>query len=471
MATKVSATVRMYRLNELGDCFLLTFKNGSAQSTMLIDFGSFRNSPASSNRLKEILKDIHGELKGKPLDVVVGTHQHNDHVSGFAHCQTELKKVGIDQVWLSWLDDPKDCMARDIGAKHHNLALALHSVQQKLANVSLTQRGARAAEVIEDMLGFYGASNASKAPPAFPAEAVAILKTLGKQEPRYFRPGTIADMPGMPSGSVKVYVLGPPRDGEKLYKKDPKTGQSYDLKLSLAHLSARKLLDAAANRRGEQSAEEAEYPFDRTLKQRDTGEFPAALATMVRTYRDKGDAWRTIDDDWMQEVEALALYLDSFTNNSSLVLAIELVESGKVMIFAADAQIGNWESWAEAKWSQASCRTDDLLQRTILYKVGHHGSHNATLVDAFEKMTHPHLSAVIPVHKKDPNITKPNGWKMPARRLLGRLIERTSGRVLQMDDEQAPGCDPTKSPAKEAWAKAGIKPRVTDLYFELPIQK
>ena len=70
-------------------------------------------------------------------------------------------------------------------------------------------------------------------------------------------------------------------------------------------------------------------------------------------------------------------------------------------------------------WVAKNVNTDDLLARTVFYKVGHHASHNATLVAGFEKMKHSDLVAFIPVHKQDPNITKKNGWKMPAEKLLG----------------------------------------------------
>ena len=43
----------------------------------------------------------------------------------------------------------------------------------------------------------------------------------------------------------------------------------------------------------------------------------------------------------------LALQLDSDTNNTSLVLAIELIASGRVLLFPGDAQVGNWLSWHE----------------------------------------------------------------------------------------------------------------------------
>ena len=60
------------------------------------------------------------------------------------------------------------------------------------------------------------------------------------------------------------------------------------------------------------------------------------------------------------------------------MLAIELVASGKVLLFAADAQTGNWLSWSAVKFKDGA-KLDDLLKRTVFYKVGHHASHNATL--------------------------------------------------------------------------------------------
>jgi len=160
----------------------------------------------------------------------------------------------------------------------------------------------------------------------------------------------------------------------------------------------------------------------------------------------------------------------TFTNNSSLVLAIELVESGKTLLFAADAQTGNWLSWPDVKWDRTGVLTDKLLAMTVLYKVGHHGSHNATLVGALEKMNHPDLVALIPVHKQDPNITKQSGWKMPAHNLLRRLAEKASHRVLQMDGVNSTTRDPKKDPAVSAWKKVGIKPKQTALFTEIQIR-
>ena len=177
-----SADIRMYRLNELGDCFLVTFTNGASSSRLLIDCGSFRNSGQSITRIKEIVADIATETAGAPLDVVVGTHQHNDHLSGFVHCEAEFKQIGVDQVWLSWLDDPKDPMALELGEAHNKLKLRLACLRDQLAASSITTRGLRPYEILNDILGFYGAT-AAGGPPEVPARGVAILKEIGPNTP------------------------------------------------------------------------------------------------------------------------------------------------------------------------------------------------------------------------------------------------------------------------------------------------
>ena len=66
------------------------------------------------------------------------------------------------------------------------------------------------------------------------------------------------------------------------------------------------------------------------------------------TYFAEDAAWRRVDEDWLHVATDLALQLDSATNNTSLVLAIERIADGKVLLFPADAQEGNWLSWHDA---------------------------------------------------------------------------------------------------------------------------
>jgi hypothetical protein len=73
-----------------------------------------------------------------------------------------------------------------------------------------------------------------------------------------------------------------------------------------------------------------------------------------------------------------------------------------------------------------------LLGRTVLYKVGHHGSHNATLKEkGLELMTSDELVAMIPVDQDFANNTK--HWKMPFPALLAGVARQTRGRVLRAD--------------------------------------
>jgi hypothetical protein len=468
MSQQVTATVRMFRLLELGDCFLLTFTSGPSTSRLLIDCGSFRNGAPSVARLDAVVAAIRDVLEGAPLDVVVGTHQHNDHVSGFLHCADAFREIGVEQVWLSWLDDPSDAEARAIAKEHKNLLLRLASARDVLAaRRRAGPRGARTLEVLNDVLEFFGARKPG-APPRVPADAVTVLQSLGRCKPLYLNPGRSVDLPGLPADTVRVHVLGPPRSRDHLYRKDPRKGESYDHALMLARVMATKFLDAVERADGRSRSEE-HYPFNEQYKRPGPSRGSRALRDLARRYRHADDDWRTIDDDWLQQGERLALFLDRFTNNSSVVLAIELVESGKVLLFVGDAQAGNWRSWSDVAWQQQDLTTDDLLARTVFYKVGHHASHNATLVEPFEKMTSPDLVAVIPVHKGDPNIARDGGWKMPATNLFTRIVQKTDHRVLQMDNDNPPDCTPTRSPAKEAWTRAGITPRIADLSIELDI--
>jgi glyoxylase-like metal-dependent hydrolase (beta-lactamase superfamily II) len=474
MSAKVSAKIRMFRLDELGDCFLVTFTSGASVSHLLVDCGSFRNGSPSIKRLQRVTAAIGAALDGQPIDVVVGTHQHNDHVSGFVHCESAFKAIGVRQVWLSWLDDPLDPQATTIGADHHNLRLTLAAARDELKAIVgrrpvARPEAARSLDVVDGMLGFLGLG-AAGGPPDVPVRGIKILKEISGKNPDYLTPGRTLDLPGLPPGSVRVHVLGPPRKDSLRYRANPKKGESYDLALATHRLQATKFLDALKNRKSRESSEESDYPFNQPYKVPGSSRGSRTLDAARRRYRQRRESWRTIDDAWMEQAATLALYLDEFTNNSSLALAIELVDSQKVLLFAADAQIGNWVSWNEVVWEQEGVTTDQLLARTVFYKVGHHASHNATLVDAFEKMNHPDLVAFIPVHKKDPNITKKtNPWKMPAANLFRRIQEKTSNRVLQMDNLNPPECDPSTNPAKAAWTKVGIKPVISNDAIEIDI--
>ena len=139
--------------------------------------------------------------------------------------------------------------------------------------------------------------------------------------------------------------------------------------------------------------------------------------------------------DWLGVSADLAMQLDDRTNNTSLVLAFEFVDTRRVLLFAADAQVGNWLSWQDLRWTvdDQAVTGPDLLARTVYYKVGHHGSHNATLkAKGLELMASPDLAAFIPTNEAD---AKKVGWgEMPFKGILEELEQRAGGRVVRADD-------------------------------------
>ncbi|MCB0582582.1 MAG: hypothetical protein KDD10_25110 [Phaeodactylibacter sp.] len=159
----------------------------------------------------------------------------------------------------------------------------------------------------------------------------------------------------------------------------------------------------------------------------------SALDRIVLEYESTPNQWRNIDKDWLRSAEIMALKLDSVRNNTSLVLAIELAGSGKVLLFPGDAQAGNWRSWGEVEYEVAGkkVRGTDLLERTAFYKVGHHGSHNATISkNGLDLMKKDSLAAMIPV---DQHVADKVGWEMPFAPLLEALLEKTNGKVAIAD--------------------------------------
>jgi beta-lactamase superfamily II metal-dependent hydrolase len=444
---KLQAKVTMYPVGELGDCFFLEFTSGEKKTRVLIDSGSFRNGEQSVRRMRAIAEDIkthcsdQGEIS--PIDLVIGTHQHNDHYSNFVHSKDIFESIGIKNAWLSWLDDPGDKHAADIAAGERKLSKKLSMIGTNLQNMIGVNKQVESR--IDDILGFYGLDRAAGKAPITPLEALRNLKEISKAV-YYANPGEILEIPGFSQQELKAYILGPPRDNELLFDINPGKGESYDKHLSEAMNTADGFLSALSNFNNTVTEEEAFFPFNAT-QERPLND----LEFSNGSYHEKSQAWRQIDYDWLDQAERLALYLDSFTNNSSLVVAFELVQAQKVLLFVGDAQTGNWLSWKEIDWKDKNTSLSQLLNKTVLYKVGHHCSHNATLPEYLEQMTHPELVAMIPVDISDANIAKQGGWRMPAVNLYKRLKELTGNRILRMDGQYGPDSPLQGELAEQNW--------------------
>jgi len=451
--------VRMYRQG-LGDCFLISFpKRGGGRFHLVIDCGVILGTDTAATRMPQVARSIARETGGR-VDVLVGTHEHWDHLSGFIQARDVWEKeIRVGEVWLAWTEDPSNALAAELDRDRKRKVAHLRAAAQRMSGDAAF--GA-AAEALEGVLGFFGGLGAA-AGGGSTRDAMEGLAQRPEARVVYRRPG---EPPVSLNGvdGVRVFVLGPPEDRTLIRKSDPtkRGAEVYELagSMSLADtfFAGLGLSGDAAMGNAAMDPELAElaFPFDRKHR------IPAARAARsrhARFFRDfygstdeerdagrdaeRPGGWRRVDSDWLGVAADLALALDSDTNNTSLAMAFELGEGGPVLLFPADAQVGNWESWQLLSWPAdpaqpdgAKITADDLLGRTVLYKVGHHGSHNATLrQNGLEKMTSPDLVALIPV---DQAMATRKRWKMPFGSLYERLKTKTRGRVLRVDQGRLP---------------------------------
>lgn len=439
------ATVRFY-CQGIGDCHLLKFqKDDGTDFWMLIDCGVHSAVSGGAAFIDAVARDIAATTDR--LDVIVGTHEHWDHISGFHTANETFRTLDVGEVWLGWTEDPDDAQAQVLDRFKQRAISALQGAQLRLADAADAHLKALGVG-IDSLLGFqFGAKGESV------RSARRALEGLAPKV-RYLEPSkhplTIDGLP-----NLRIHVLGPPRD-EGMIRIRTRKGEMYGLAAAMARVDS--LAQAVENRAADQY--DAFAPFEpgtgfdleAQLGGSHDGDDPASreVADLLAGHylEDRG---RRIDMDWLGIGADLAIQLDDRTNNSSVVLAFEFVDSGRVLLFTADAQVGSWLSWQDLAWTQDGQATSgpDLLARTVLLKVGHHGSENATIRDkGLELMNDPDLAAFIPTNAED---ARKVGWgRMPFGPILDALGLHAHRRVVRADDAWAAGSaakPPFKAPS------------------------
>lgn len=466
-----SVTVRMYRIGH-GDCFLIAFATADPNKPLyvLIDCGYKPGSPAYINtKAREICQHIVAATGGR-VHVAVITHEHQDHVNGIT--AANFAGLTIDHAWFAWTEDPEDDVANDLRKKFKDKLLGLIGARNRLAAAGDVSKAAQ----LDDFISFEFGGDDDKA--FDPAEMTAMLGAAAGGESankksmklikdlandiRYLRPHEeILTLPGM--AGTRVFVLGPPKDPDLLKTLDPEGEEEFHGH-SLSSASAGNYFAAAARSDAKAGgtppfANRYVITSKKALRDRLHGGFfrtryggenvaaaPSLPAARGEYEVNDNPAWRRIDTEWLYSSEQLALDMNGQTNNSSLVLAFELGKGGKVLLFAADAQRGNWLSWADAGWKDGkeTVTTRDLLSRTVLYKAGHHCSHNATLNGKLSD-TYANLSwmaqgdhgreftAMITAVRAWAETQK--GWDHPFKAIKDELLKKASGRVFQTDTD------------------------------------
>ncbi|MBR0712847.1 hypothetical protein [Bradyrhizobium liaoningense] len=353
-----SLNIRTYQVG-FGDCFLLSFNyDGSKKRHVLIDFGTKALPPgAPKGHMLRIANNIKETVGNDPF-AVVATHRHQDHISGFQRSSNGkgtgdiirgMKPMVVVQPWTEepgLAQDAKAPALKRFGAGAKQRVAALSDIHEIAARVVDAARRGQLPREMRDRLTFIGEDNVKN------LDAVKNLMTMGQQEPVYVFSGTKSGLDQLLPG-VKVHVLGPPTvDQFKKIKSYAKTSDEYWS------------FQARAMRAGASSA---------TSKGKGKVLFPRHVASTGPNYPVEA-RWLIYHARLAQSEQLLSIVtmLDKVMNNTSVILVFEA--GAKKFLFPGDAQLENWLFALDG----TNDKYKALLQSVDLYKVGHHGSWNAT---------------------------------------------------------------------------------------------
>lgn len=439
MDPTATVTVRMYHVG-FGDAFLVTVRNDSGAWRMLVDCGV--HSQGQVRPMAEVVSAIVADLTaqappGEPprLDVLVATHRHADHISGFA--LDAWQAVAVGEVWLAFVHDETDPDGIAVSRAQERAATQLREL---IAAVG----GPRRSEWAPELLGADAfAVNSS-------GNAAAMQRLLGKglsfqnTPPVRFLPDRDparnvidTDLPG-----VRVHVLGPPRDAEHLRRMDPPASVAW-LHLHLAALSREPGRGPlGAPRSG--SATPGNGALDQAPP--DGPLFHPAYVVPADQVGPELDRMRvslnlrrTADES--EALLAAGAALENAVNNTSVFLVLDV--QGTRLVFPGDAQQGGWEHVLDDPASRA------LVTHPAFYKIGHHGSHNATPRPFVEEELGEGAYAMLPwalVRRWQDSI--------PKATLMAALAEHNT-QVIRMD---APVRIPGVTVHEDMWSEVTLSP-------------
>jgi beta-lactamase superfamily II metal-dependent hydrolase len=396
--------VRMYRVG-FGDCFLVSFPRAGGREHVLIDCGV--HARGNIGTLQAVVENLFKETSGK-LALIIATHAHQDHISGFAAYEDVFKRFQVREVWLPWTEDPADGVATRL--KQHHVALAESLTQSFTA--APPERASTAAAIQAALENATGNER-----------ALALLKSgVNGGKVQYLSAGTLVK-PVAGIGELSARILGPPRDEKHLARMDPPVDQRF--------------IRAAP---GGALPTNAIEPFQRRWRvEAASNRYYAAI-----TERDKNLLAVAATN-----AEAMAFALDEAVNNTSVVALFAF--RGKQLLFAGDAQYGNWQNWLERPDAKA------LLRDVNFYKVSHHGSVNATPRDAVEGMSEQQFAAMVS--------TQTQPWaSIPRPKLLQALTARAAA-VVRSDSIRVEGAPlgPAAEPLPQGVSRG-------DLWFDYSMQ-
>lgn len=373
--------VRMYRVG-FGDCFLVSLPDGAGHAHVLVDCGV--HPQGDVRKIADAVKDIRAETGGR-LDVVIASHAHKDHISGFASNAADFLGMTVGEVWLPWIENANDAQAARIRKKQ------LTVIERLSAHFAARPPSPDVQFMMANLTGN--------------AAALQLLKAgINGGKVRYLAAGETIDKPAGLEG-LSVKVLGPPRDEKFLSRMDPPAGDRY--------------LKAGAGGRVEPANEVRPF-IGQDAKRRSLPDWLRLSAAEEKALRQEAE-----------ELEGLAFALNQAVNNTSVVALFSI--GGQHLLFPGDAQYGNWASWLDQPDSA------EILSQLTFFKIAHHGSENATPRRAIEHLTDGQVAAMVSTQNKP--------WpSIPRKPLIQALDKKTKKRWVRSDSIAIKGA-PNAAPA------------------------
>lgn len=418
--------VRMYRIG-FGDFFLLTVPTKSGPQHILIDCGVHAGVIGT---MDACVKDLAQETGGK-LALVIATHYHADHLSGFASNYDDFAAFEVGAVWITNRLDPKNKDAVKLQMQIKSVAnqlrlglrlrLGLGEDEQPGKNTEITQ--AQAIYKAENALGItLGARESSN------EKALRLLTEGFKNNPPvyYYQGGDDPSLPDALKGAITAQLLGPaPLDSGGVFAGADNSKEQYL---------------AAAATDDEVRETECLEPFEaKWMRVADASDYPREAFGGFKSPLEMEKILHAAQPDAML---AMAEAVDGTLNNQSLVILFTC--QGKKLLFVGDAQWGNWSYWL---YGQKVTGEDpgitknarDILGSIDFYKVGHHGSTNANPIPAVEALNVDCVSMCSTESADyDPNKTRPHGTlknksEVPRTVLMDALEKRTNNKLVRSD--------------------------------------
>ncbi|MGH3331639.1 MAG: hypothetical protein ACRDPJ_10105 [Nocardioidaceae bacterium] len=366
MAGDSTVAVRMYNVG-FGDAFLVTVRRDNTTWRMLVDCGV--HSQGQARPIREAVRAIIGDLRAEStdgtahLDVIVATHHHADHISGFA--LPDWEEVVVEEVWLPFVEDESDPDAVALRRAQSDTAQRLlWLIDRRTHNLDPGDWPMAVVAAQWFALNSFGNADATDRLVGRNGQHFA-----SKHRVRYL-PSLIDEENEITVGidDVAVHVLGPSRDPDDLKDMDPPKSAGWlelNLQVSLDDDTGTTLFPL----------------FNSAYVVDDDSNVPEAL----RKAQEALNLQNVTNDAGLLSAASI---LERAVNNTSLFFVLDV--AGTRLLFPGDAQHGAWEHVLNDPRKKA------FLVDAAFYKIGHHGSHNATPKRFVEEIWHDGAYAMLP---------------------------------------------------------------------------